>query len=328
MIRHALPQDVPALARLEAASFPAAEAASEASIRARVAAFPEHFWLLEESGQLISFINGMVTDEPTLTDTMYDHTELHKEQGAWQMLFSVVTDPDKRHQGYASAVMRQVIADCRADGRKGIVLTCKETLLPFYRQFGFANEGVSASSHGGAVWYQMRLRLDVEPGQLRHAYFAGGCFWCITPSFREMPGVLQVISGYSGGQEVAPRYEEVKAQRTGHRETIAVTYDPSLVSYEALLTLFLNSVDPFDGEGQYIDRGKSYTLAVYYQDEVEHAAALRAIQVLSRQSGREVPIPAEPFTAFYPAEEYHQDYDLKHPEAFHRELVESGRVSE
>ncbi len=158
------------------------------------------------------------------------------------------------------------------------------------------------------------------------AYFAGGCFWCITPAFREMEGVVAVRSGYSGGWETNPVYADVKHQRTGHRETIRVEYDADRVTFIALMNLFLESVDPFDGEGQFIDRGRSYTLAVYYTDECQREAAQERIARLEQQSGRHVWISLEPFTAFYDAEEEHQDYDMKHPEEFQRELVESGRI--
>ena len=158
------------------------------------------------------------------------------------------------------------------------------------------------------------------------AYFAGGCFWCITPAFREMEGVVAVRSGYSGGCEANPAYADVKHQRTGHRETIRVEYDADRVTFIALMNLFLESVDPFDGEGQFIDRGRSYTLAVYYTDECQREAAQERIARLEQQSGRHVWISLEPFTAFYDAEEEHQDYDMKHPEEFQRELVESGRI--
>ena len=92
---------------------------------------------------------------------------------------------------------------------------------------------------------------------MEKAYFAGGCFWCITPTFRSMEGVFDVVSGYSGGEEVNPTYEDVKHQRTGHRETIRIDYDPAFVSYEQLLQIYLDSVDPFDEGGQFIDRGFS-----------------------------------------------------------------------
>ena len=160
------------------------------------------------------------------------------------------------------------------------------------------------------------------------AYFAGGCFWCITPTFRQWPGVSQVISGYSGGMEAEPTYEDVKHQRTGHRETVCIDYDPAQVSFETLFGIFLGGVDPFDGGGQFIDRGHSYTLAVYYQDEAEKAIAQAGIRALEAEFGKKVHIAVEPFGDFYTAEEYHQNYDLKNPEAFRQELIESGRLKE
>ncbi len=160
---------------------------------------------------------------------------------------------------------------------------------------------------------------------MKQAYFAGGCFWCITPTFRETEGVENVTSGYSGGLEENPRYEDVKYQRTGHRETIRIDYLPEQVSYERLLELFLCGVDPYDGGGQFIDRGHSYTLAVYYTDETQRQAAQAAIQALEQESGQKAQIAVEPFRSFYAAEEEHQDYYLKHPREFEQELIDSGR---
>jgi len=158
------------------------------------------------------------------------------------------------------------------------------------------------------------------------AYFAGGCFWCITPTFREWPGVTNVVSGYSGGTEIDPSYEAVKHQQTGHRETIRVDYDDRQVSFETLFDIFLGGVDPFDAGGQFIDRGHSYTLAVYYLDEAQKAIAEAGIRALQAESGKPVCIALEPFQSFYSAEEEHQDYYRKNPEEFRRELIESGRL--
>lgn len=159
---------------------------------------------------------------------------------------------------------------------------------------------------------------------MKKAYFAGGCFWCMTPAFRTA-GVRRVVCGYSGGEEKDPVYEDVKAQRTGHRETVMLEYDPAEVSYGTLLDIFFENVDPFDAGGQFIDRGRSYTLAVYYSTEEERALAAGRVERLEKESGRSVYVALEPFTGFYDAEEYHQDYDLKNPEALERELIESGR---
>ncbi len=159
---------------------------------------------------------------------------------------------------------------------------------------------------------------------MKKAYFAGGCFWCITPMFK-VYGADNVVCGYSGGDEVNPTYEDVKKQKTGHRETICVEYEPSKVSYDTLLEIFLANIDPNDGEGQYIDRGYSYTTAIYYNDEIEKNAAVEALKSLESENGMVPKVALEQFKTFYAAEEYHQDYYLKNPEAFEKELKESGR---
>ena len=161
---------------------------------------------------------------------------------------------------------------------------------------------------------------------MKTAYFAGGCFWCITPTFQKMEGVHSVTSGYSGGKEENPVYADVKYQRTGHRETIRIDYDPETRSFAELVQVFLDGVDPFDGEGQFIDRGHSYTLAVYYLNQEEHQIADAAVKALEAESGQKVYVSLEPFTAFYTAEEEHQDYYKKNPEAFRQELIDSGRL--
>ena len=162
---------------------------------------------------------------------------------------------------------------------------------------------------------------------MKTAYFAGGCFWCITPVFQEKDGVKSVTSGYCGGTEENPSYEDVKYQRTGHRETIAVEYD-DVVEFEDLVTMFLENVDPFDDGGQFIDRGHSYTLAIYYTCEAEAEIARQHIQSLALESGKLVYVAVEPFSTFYTAEEEHQDYYRKHPEEFRQELIASGRITE
>ncbi len=158
----------------------------------------------------------------------------------------------------------------------------------------------------------------------RYAYLAGGCFWCVTPIYK-MYGVEEVRCGYAGGDEKDPTYEQVKAQKTGHRETIRLKYDPSEVSYDTLLDIYFANVDPFDGEGQYIDKGFSYTLAVFYTDEEERKIVLEKLEQIKKESKKETQVAVLPFKNFYEAEEYHQDYYLKNPEAFEKELIESGR---
>ncbi|MBQ9931959.1 MAG: GNAT family N-acetyltransferase [Firmicutes bacterium] len=158
-IRKATIDDLTAIARVEAECFPAAEAATEASFRDRLTFYPEHFWLLFEEETLLSFVNGMVTDEPDLRDEMYEKAALHNEDGKWQMIFGVNTLPDHRRKGLAERVLKQVIADAKDQARKGLVLTCKEHMIHYYEKFGFVNEGVSPSVHGNVRWYQMRLEF-------------------------------------------------------------------------------------------------------------------------------------------------------------------------
>ena len=157
-IRTAAMADLAAVTAVEAACFPAAEAATEQDFAGRLAVYPDHFWLLEkDDGTLVSFVNGLVTDEPILRDEMYADASFHNEGGAWQMIFGVNTLPAYRRRGLAGQVLERVIADAKAQGRKGCVLTCKDKLIHYYEKFGFQNEGVSESVHGGVVWYDMRL---------------------------------------------------------------------------------------------------------------------------------------------------------------------------
>ena len=162
---------------------------------------------------------------------------------------------------------------------------------------------------------------------MEKAYFAGGCFWCIVPLFASLEGVKQVYSGYSGGHLDNPTYEQVKSQKTGHRESILIEYDENIISYEQLLDMYLLNVDPFDSEGQFIDKGFSYTLAIFYQNDFEKDLADKKIQEIKNKNKKEVFISVEPFKNFYLAEPYHQDYYKKHPKEFLEELKKSGRIN-
>lgn len=156
-IRTATFKDLDAVSAVEAACFPAAEAATPAEFEERLRYYGGHFWLMFDSEKLIGFVDGMVTDKADLSDDLYAQATLHNENGAWQMIFGVNTLPEYRRQGVAAALLKQAIADAKAQGRKGLVLTCKDKLVHYYAKFGFVSEGVSESTHGGVVWYQMRL---------------------------------------------------------------------------------------------------------------------------------------------------------------------------
>ncbi|PLS30961.1 acetyltransferase [Bifidobacterium margollesii] len=169
LIRHATIEDVAELSDIERLCFPKAEAAGVETIRERIDSYPECFWLLcvptltdgnitnDGRYDIAAFINGFATDRRDLTDDMYEDASQHDPHGAWQMIFGVDTAPDFQHQGYASRLMRRVIDDTRVAGRRGLVLTCKNRLVGFYSRFGYVDEGISSSTHGNAVWHQMRL---------------------------------------------------------------------------------------------------------------------------------------------------------------------------
>lgn len=156
-IRTATEQDLDAIAAVEAECFPAAEAATREEFAERIRFYGSHFWLLFEEDMLVAFVDGMVTNAADLTDAMYSDASLHDENGAWQMIFGVNTLPAYRRRGLAGQLLNAAIADAKQQGRKGLVLTCKDKLVHYYAKFGFSNEGVSGSTHGGVVWYQMRL---------------------------------------------------------------------------------------------------------------------------------------------------------------------------
>lgn len=158
-ITYAEEKDTAAIAAAEAACFPPAEAATEQEFVERIKYYGNHFWLLYDADKLIAFVDGFVTDEPDLTDTMYENACMHNENGAWQMIFGVDTIPEYRCRGCAAALLNHVIGEAKAQGRKGLVLTCKDKLVHYYAKFGFVSEGVSGSTHGNVVWYQMRLRF-------------------------------------------------------------------------------------------------------------------------------------------------------------------------
>lgn len=151
----------------------------------------------------------------------------------------------------------------------------------------------------------------VNAQELKHAIFAGGCFWCVESDFDKVPGVVETMSGYTGGILANPTYEQVTAGGTGHREVVRITYDPNTVTFAELLTVFWHSVDPTDGGGQFCDRGESYKTAIFTGDEDERRLAEESKQAAAEVLGTEIATTIEPAGPFYPAEGYHQDYYKK-----------------
>ena len=156
-IRKGTLDDLEAVAAVEARCFPPEQAATREQFRDRLQAYPEGFWLLWDGETLVGFLDGMVSNSPELTYEMFADASLHDPRGAWQMIFGLNTIPEYRNRGCAGQLIRQCIHDAEIEGRRGVVLTCLEEKIPYYEKFGFRNEGVSESVHGGAVWYLMRI---------------------------------------------------------------------------------------------------------------------------------------------------------------------------
>lgn len=166
-----------------------------------------------------------------------------------------------------------------------------------------------------------------KPENLSVATFAGGCFWCTESDFEKLPGVYDAISGFSGGHVANPRYEEVSKGGTGHVESVQVYYDPKQISYDGLLNAFWRMINPTDNEGQFVDRGEQYRSLIFYTTDEEKAKAEHSRQVLNESGRYPAPVVTEirKFEAFYPAEEYHQDYYKKNPLRYKYYRFNSGR---
>lgn len=166
-----------------------------------------------------------------------------------------------------------------------------------------------------------------ENHKLEKATFAGGCFWCMEPAFEEIDGVTEVISGYTGGEEKNPTYEQVASGKTGHAEAVQITYDPSKVSYEKLLEVFWRQIDPTDDGGQFADRGPQYRTAIFYHNEEQKSLAEKSKEELTKSGKFRKPIATEirPYSQFYEAEDYHQDYYKKNSARYESYKYYSGR---
>ena len=170
---------------------------------------------------------------------------------------------------------------------------------------------IALALFAGAVSAQQPVVL---PGQAV-ATFAGGCFWCMEPPFDKLPGVTATISGYTGGAKVNPTYQEVSAGSTGHTEAVQVIYDPKKVTYEKLLEVFWVNVDPTVKDRQFCDSGTQYRTSIFYHDDAQRKAAEASKAALdkSKPFKEAIVTPIVMAGAFYPAEEYHQDYYKKNP---------------
>ena len=169
-------------------------------------------------------------------------------------------------------------------------------------------------------------RCDMKPTE--KATFAGGCFWCVEARFDKVKGVREAISGFAGGTQANPSYEEVSQGKTNHVEAVQITFNPEEVSYKELLDIYFSSIDPTDAKGQFVDRGATYRPLIFYHDETQKKSAEESKNQLSKSGLFEKPIVVQiiPYTTFFKAEEYHQDYYKKNPLRYYLYNKRSGRV--
>ncbi len=167
--------------------------------------------------------------------------------------------------------------------------------------------------------------LSYQPEET--AILAGGCFWCMEPPFERLKGVKSVISGYTGGDVENPTYNQVSAETTGHREAVLITFDPNVISYKQLLDVYWRQIDPTDADGQFVDRGESYTTAIFYTNEKQKEIAAQSKQDLEKQQvfDDNIVTPLIAAGPFYEAEAYHQDYYLKSEKKYKFYRAASGR---
>jgi len=174
---------------------------------------------------------------------------------------------------------------------------------------------------------KMEMQTKFNEENAKKATFAGGCFWCTESDFEKVDGVLEVVSGYTGGDVENPTYEQVSSGTTGHYEAVQVLYDPKKITYEELLDVFWRHVDPTDPGGQFVDRGPQYRSAIFYHNEAQKAAAEKSKEEMDKSGIFKKPIVTQiiPFKKFYKAEEYHQDYYKKNPIRYKFYRYRSGR---
>jgi peptide-methionine (S)-S-oxide reductase len=157
-------------------------------------------------------------------------------------------------------------------------------------------------------------KMNIEKNEI--ALLAGGCFWCMESIFDEVPGVVKVISGYTGGKVESPTYEQVSTGKTGHYETVKIIFDPQKTSYDQLLKIFWHSIDPFDDKGQFCDKGPSYRSAIFYQDHHQKETAEISKKNIEAFLKRPVVTDIIAASTFYPAEDHHQEYHKKNPVSY------------
>jgi peptide-methionine (S)-S-oxide reductase len=152
------------------------------------------------------------------------------------------------------------------------------------------------------------LHFDLQAAENKKTYFAGGCFWCMEESFDQVEGVISTISGYSGGHLKNPKYADVIYTDSGHVEVIEITYNPNIINYRKLLDIYWENIDPFDANGQFCDKGKSYRSVIFFEDQEQKKIIDSSFKQLQKKFDKKIVTLVWKFDKFYKAEAYHQDY--------------------
>lgn len=199
----------------------------------------------------------------------------------------------------------------------------KKIALSFFVLFSIFGDCSNIENSNG----QEKVSMSDLQEKLEKATFAGGCFWCMEHPFEKLDAIIEVISGYTGGHQKNPNYEEVSSGSTGHTEAVQITYDPDKISYEELLDIFWKQFDPTDAGGSFVDRGSQYRSAIFYHNSEQRRLAEISKEKLNKSKIYEKPVVTEiiELDVFYEAEEYHQDYYKKNPVRYKMYRYSSGR---
>lgn len=226
----------------------------------------------------------------------------------------VYTDKAYRGRGLAKMVVGKLTND--------IVGSNKIAYLYVDKKNPISNHVYSSL---GYEYGNSKYEVKYNEGNIKALVLAGGCFWCMAKPYYEYDGVIRVLSGYVGGDYINPTYEEVKKGDTGFKEGILIEYNSDIISFNELLDIYFDTIDPFDNEGQFMDRGSNYTCAIYSNDVDVINYSKKVIEQLELRFNKKAYVPILNDVEFYKAEEYHQDYALKNPKEMEQELISSGR---
>ena len=227
---------------------------------------------------------------------------------------NVFTPKYHRNKGYCQQVVSYIGQELLSEGLMPYLYVDKDNPISnhVYTKIGFK-------------YGESKYDVGYRRGNIYTLMLAGGCFWCMAEPYYSIEGVTKVISGYAGGIEVNPTYEDVKDIKTGHRETILIEFDATKISSKKLLDVYFSSIDPFDDSGQYIDKGFNYTCAIFTDNENVMDYLFSYRYDMEKKFNKKVFISLLPDSVLFKAEEYHQDYALKNPKEMEEELIKSGR---